>query len=282
MKTDLSKIQGQVAIVTGGGRGIGRAVALALGEANASVAVVARSVDQLDETVSLIEKAGGRALALSGDVVNLADVSRIVEEVQKTLGPVDLLVNNAGEHGPVGPIWEVDARRWWDCMSTNLLGSFLFSKAVLSGMVARRRGRIINMASNTGLRPLPYGSAYAISKTALIRLGETVAVETKEYGISVFSITPGIVRTALLEGAIGSEGGQKWLPQFRQALEEGRDLPPEYTAQMVLLLASGKADPLSGCFISVRNDIEKLVGHAEEIRHDSLYTLRLRTADGSQ
>jgi NAD(P)-dependent dehydrogenase (short-subunit alcohol dehydrogenase family) len=184
-------LAGQVAIITGGGRGIGRAMALALSKAGAAVAVVARSTDQLTETVTLIEGAGGRALPITADVTDQQAVERMVRVVGQELGPVDLLVNNAGHGGQIAPFWEIEPDEWWRCMNVNLRGPFLCARAVVPGMIARRCGRIINTASHTGLGLWPHFSAYTTSKAAVIRLSEILAAETKEYDISVFAIHPG-------------------------------------------------------------------------------------------
>jgi NAD(P)-dependent dehydrogenase (short-subunit alcohol dehydrogenase family) len=270
-------LTGQVAIVTGSGRGIVRAMALALAEAGAAVAVVARTEDQLAETVALIERAGGRALAISVDVTDQQAVEQMVREVGRQLGPVDLLVNNAGAGEPGGPLWEVDPDRWWHVLDVNLRGPFLCSRAILPSMIARRQGRIINTASGAGLKAMTYMSAYVISKTALIRLTENLAAETVEHGISVFAIHPGTVRTAMWETVLASPELDKWKPGLRRIFERGRDIAPDRAANLVAFLASGKADALSGCFISVRDDVTEMVQRAEEIQRDDLYTLRLRT-----
>ena len=133
-------LSGQVAIVTGGGRGLGRAYALRLAQAGAAVAVVARSSDQLAETVRLIELEGGRALALTADVSDRAAVQGVVAEVEERLGPVDLLVNNAGVAGPTVPAWEAEPNDWWRCLEINLGGPYLCARTVLPGMIERRRG----------------------------------------------------------------------------------------------------------------------------------------------
>jgi NAD(P)-dependent dehydrogenase (short-subunit alcohol dehydrogenase family) len=148
--TAVRTLSGQVAIVTGGGRGIGRLVAEALAGAGAAVAVTARSEDELTETVTSITRSRGTALALPGDVSDPRAATRALREVERQLGPVDLLVNNAGISGPIGPVWEVDADEWWRTFEVNLEGVFLFAHAVLPGMVARRRGRVVNMSSNAG------------------------------------------------------------------------------------------------------------------------------------
>lgn len=271
----------QIAVVTGGGRGLGRAYAQALAAAGAVVAVVARSEDQLTETVNLIEHAGGRAIALTVDVTDRSAVEQMVVEVERQLGPVDLLVNNAGSFRAAGVVWEVDPEEWWREVEVNLRGVFLCARAVLPSMIARRCGRIINVSSVVGLWPWPSASAYAISKTAVLRFSETVAAETKEHGISVFAIHPGIVRTAMTEYCRDSDEVRQRAPTiqqwFQEFFAEGRDDPPEGAVQLVLFLASGKGDALSGCFISARDDVVELVRRAEEIQQGELHTLRLRT-----
>jgi NAD(P)-dependent dehydrogenase (short-subunit alcohol dehydrogenase family) len=252
-----------------------------LASAGAAVAVVARSGDQLAETVSLIEETGGRAISFQADVTDQQAIEQMVLDVERSLGPVALLVNNAGLGGPVGRAWEVDADEWWRCIDVNLRGPFLCARAVIPRMITRRSGRVINMSSGLGLRPWTYGSAYAISKAALIRLGENLAAETKEHSISVFNIQPGFVRTAATEAMAESPDAEKWFGgMFRRALTEGKPFeasPPELAAHLVLVLASGRADALSGCFIGIGDDVVKMVSRAEEIQRDGLHTLRLRT-----
>src|SRR5215470_5527648 len=140
-------LTGQVAIVTGSGRGIGRAIAQALAQQGAAVTVTARSGEQLAETVALITAAGGRAIAVAADVTDPPAVERVVTQTEQQLGPVDLLVNNAGVMGPIGPLWEAAPEEWWHAMAIHVYGPVLYCRAVVPGMVARRRGRIINVAS---------------------------------------------------------------------------------------------------------------------------------------
>jgi len=270
-------LRGQIAIVTGGGRGIGRAIALALAKAGAAVAVVARTESQLAETVALIEQAGGRAIAFPADVTNQHAIEDALAQVEQKLGVVDLLINNAGVIRPAGPVWEVDPDIWWRCIEVNLRGQLLCARAVLPGMIARCQGRIINVSSAAGLQAVPYGSAYAISKAAVIRFTENLAPKTAEYGISVFALYPGEVRTAMTECLIESEEGQRWVPWVRQIFEAGHGVPPERAAELVVCLSSGSADALSGRFISVHDDVADMVSRAKEIQKDELYTLRLRT-----
>jgi NAD(P)-dependent dehydrogenase (short-subunit alcohol dehydrogenase family) len=270
MKADLS---GQVAFITGGGRGLGRAYAQALAAAGARVAVAARSADQLDETLALIKANGGEAAAFPLDVTNAAAVKAGVEAAEATLGPIDLLINNAGVGLPLGPVWETDPEAWWRTMEVNVRGPMLVCHAVLPGMVARRQGRIINVSSGAGNSPIPYFSAYVTSKAALTRLTEIIAAETQEYGIHVFTINPGLVLTTMTEDAF-SEDGLKWIPWLKAWFDEQRNITPEFSAQLILWLASGQGDALSGRFISRVDDLAHLMAHADEIRQRDIYNLR--------
>jgi NAD(P)-dependent dehydrogenase (short-subunit alcohol dehydrogenase family) len=276
-------LAGQVALVTGGSSGLGREISLRLAAAGASVGVMARSEDQVDKTVAEIASAGGRALSAIADVSDRGAVEKAVEAVERELGPVDLLVNNAGISGPVAPFWEADPDDWWSAVEVNLRGAALCSSAVLSGMVARKSGRIVNMASNAGVYRWPYLSAYAVSKAGMIKLTENLAVETKKHRVKLFAIDPGMIRVgmtrALLEQEIPpghpAEIIASW---FRQEMAGGREVPLARGAELVALLASGRADALSGCYLTVYDDIEALVEQAPSIKRAELYTLRLREA----
>jgi NAD(P)-dependent dehydrogenase (short-subunit alcohol dehydrogenase family) len=260
--------------VTGGGRGIGRAIAVALAQGGAAVAVLTRSSQQLAETVQGIAAAGGKALAYTADVTDRTAVEAAVAGVSRELGPNDLLVNNAGVGGPIGPLADADPEAWWRCVEVNLRGPLICSRAVLPGMLARRRGRIVNVASGAGTRAIPYLSAYVVSKAALIRLTETLAVEVHEHGVRVFAIQPGTVRTAMAESALNSVDAGRWLPWFADMFERGED-PPERAGRLVVFLASGQADGLSGRFLAAEWDCEDLAQRAGQIADTDALTLRL-------
>ena len=271
----LVRLDGQVALVTGAGRGVGRAIALALGDAGATVAVCARSKDDVTAVAGEIAGRRGHALAFRCDVTERHEVEGMVAAVQDTLGPVDLLVSNAGQFGPVGPLAATDPDEWWQALEVNLRGPVYCARAVLPGMLARGRGRIVNVSSSAGLAATPMLSAYAVSKTALYRLSENLAAETRGHGVTVFTINPGLVRTAMSEAALscGEPSVEQW---FAGAFASQQDVPADSAATLVVYLASGAADALSGRIIRASDDVAQMVARAAEIDERDLYVLRER------
>jgi 3-oxoacyl-[acyl-carrier protein] reductase len=183
------ELQGQVALVTGGGRGIGRLIARELTDAGMRVAVAARSAGQVEQTAQEID-----GLAVTADVSKQEDVEVMTATVERELGPIDLLVNNAG----VGPSrtlpWEEDPADWWRVFEINVLGPYLCCRAVLPGMVERGRGRIVNTGSGASYLPLGAPTSYGASKAALGRFGELLVRQVAEFGIAVFTTPPELAR----------------------------------------------------------------------------------------
>ncbi len=256
------------ALITGGGRGIGQSIALRLAKEGMQVAISARSADELAETVQL---SAGQILAIPCDVADPARVKAMFGEVEDKLGPVSLLVNNAGVGGPFGAAWENDPQAWWRCLEINLRGPFLCCREVMPGMIARRQGRIINMVSGAGCYAIKDMSAYVASKTALIRFSENLALEAAPHGVSVFPMRPGLVRTAMVEEA------RHQIPAIQQMLDAGKEVTLDAVADLVVFLASGKADALSGRTFSVNEDYAEVVAHSGDVLKDELYLLRMRT-----
>ena len=257
-------LAGQIAIVTGGGRGFGKAIARGLAAAGAAVTVTARSRNQLDAVAAQIEAAGGRALAIAGDVTSRADVAHVVEAAERKFGPTTVLVNNAGVTGPFGPVWTSDPDDWWDAQAVIVRGTLLFMRAVMPGMVARRAGTVINVSALGGQWFAPKLTAYAVAKSSQIRLSEHAAAEAKEHGVSVFSIEPGTVYTDMTEHTITSPDAQRWVPQmveYLKKLKEMTDPAPGLArcAEMCVQLASGRYAGLSGRFLLPSDDFDKLL-----------------------
>src|SRR5450631_3590263 len=210
--TMTKPLMDRVAIVTGAGRGFGRAIAQRFADAGARVALVARSGDQLAEVAATIAATGGIALALPGDVTRQADVERIVGAATEQLGDVTLLVNNAGTPGPFGPIGVVNPHDWWSAQQVHQLAPLLFASALIPGMRKRGGGRIINISATAAVVVAPSLSAYCVGKAAQNRLTEHIDAEGKADGIRAFSLQPGMVVTAFAEQTAASPEAQKWLP----------------------------------------------------------------------
>jgi NAD(P)-dependent dehydrogenase (short-subunit alcohol dehydrogenase family) len=269
-----------VALVTGGGRGIGRAVARALASDGYAVAVLSRTRSELEQTARDIVRAGGTAIPVVADVARTGEVARAVAQA-RALGEIDLLVNNAGVGGPIGVMWNGDPDAWWRAVEINLRGTFNCVHSVLPGMVDRGRGRIINVASDAGAYRWPLVSHYSVAKAAVIKLTENLAAETRRHGVAAFAIHPGLVRVGLTElslhgnAADGSPEAsvQAWV---RRQVDEGLAVEPERACGLVLRLASGEADELSGRYITVHDDLEDLLAQAEDIRRSDSHVLRRR------
>ena len=238
------------------------------------MAVASRSADELEATAALLRAGGVDAVGIPTDVTDETAVHNMVSAAEEKLGPIDLLINCAGVGAPFGPTWLTDSNEWWRNIEVNLKGPMLCSKAVIKGMIERRRGRIINVASGAGTVSIPYMSAYVTGKAALIRFTEVLADELRQHGVSVFAIQPGTVRTALAEELMQSEAGERWLPWFKKIFDDKRDDSSKPGEELVLYLASGKADALSGRFFAAPDAPGNLAGQADRILKDDLNVLR--------
>jgi NAD(P)-dependent dehydrogenase (short-subunit alcohol dehydrogenase family) len=271
------ELKGQVAIVTGGGRGFGQAIAQKLASQGAAVTVTSRTQSQLDETKASIEAAGGKALALAADVNSQAHWHRVVAETEAKLGPVTLLVANAALSDPAGPVYDIDPDVWQKTLDTNVMGSVRGARAVLPGMIERRKGRLIIISSGAALAATPYTSPYRVSKAALLRLAEIMALEVRDFGISVFAIHPGVINSTILDSAVRTEAGRKWVPHMAQMVESGRALTgTEQCADCCAFLASGDGDGLTGRYVSATEDFRALAARAQEVAEGELQVLRLK------
>jgi NAD(P)-dependent dehydrogenase (short-subunit alcohol dehydrogenase family) len=244
-----------------------------LGAQGFAVCVVARTATEVEETADTITSNGGRAIALRADVTDREAVERTVGAAEERLGPIDLLVNNAGRAHAIGPVWEVDPEDWWQDVEANLRSAFLCARAVLPGMLERSAGRIVNVASYVALRPTPYISGYAAAKAAVLSFTEALAASVGESGVRVFALTPGLFKSELMRYLMESEAGQHWLPGIGQG---GRWVEPERLARLIVFLASGAGDAFHGRFLHALDDLDELVARVDEIERDDLFTPRLR------
>jgi NAD(P)-dependent dehydrogenase (short-subunit alcohol dehydrogenase family) len=252
-----AELAGTVVLVTGGGRGIGRGIALELAGAGARVAVAARTKEQVETTAAEV---GG--LALEADVSDRESVERMVARVEEELGPLDLLVCNAGITLREEAAWEAEPEDWWRVFEVNVLGVYLCCRAAIPRMLARGGGRIVNVASGAAYLPGSRATAYSASKAAVHRFSETLAAQLEPHGIPVFSISPGLVRTEMTGDIFPDDA--PWTP-------------PELAPRLVRALASGRLDALAGRYLHAEHDdIDDVTRRADEIVASDLNSIRLR------
>ncbi len=247
-------ISGKAAIVTGAGRGFGRAIALALAKAGASVGLIGRTQSQLEAVCAEIEAAGGKALAVPTDVTDPGQIEAAVKAVRENFGPVATLVNNAGQAGPYGPIGNVDPMAWWRAQEIHVRAPLLFTTYVLPDMRAAGGGRIIYIVSRAGIRVEPNLSSYAIGKATAINLARHVTDGNKDYGIYVFAIQPGDAATDLASSTLADPDAQRWMPEMLEVLKEWKETSdPEPVldncGRVCVELLSGRHDELAGRYL---------------------------------
>ncbi len=268
-------LEGKTALITGGGRGIGRCIARAMADAGADLFLISRTEKELQETADLIAPSGRRVLTHRADVTQADAVHAAVTEAVGRLGRIDILVNNAGVQGPIGPLMEVSVDAWIKTIQVNLIGTFLMCRAVLPQMMARRQGKIINLSGGGATRPRPFFSAYGASKAAVVRLTETLAEELKPYRIQVNAVAPGAVLTQMTEEVLraGEQAGPSALTEARQVQQ--KQVSADRAAGLAVFLASPASDGLTGRLISaIHDDWENLPGYLEEVMASDLFTLR--------
>jgi len=264
-----------VAIVTGAARGIGRSIAEAFSAQGARVAIVDILNEQLLDTAAEMKKSGATILPVVADTTQVSQVDAAARKVEKELGPVDVLVNNAGTFSYIGPVWEADPEKWFRDVRVNLYGSFLFCRAIVGGMVERKKGYVINIVSAGGVDdPHPYSTSYATSKTGLMRLTEGLAKEVQEHGVKVFAVSPPAILTEMTGFIMNDPGGKKWRPGFGKNLLRGHK--PEVVADFIVELMSGKADHLTGRFLLPHQGFDAILERSDEIISRDLLTLRIR------
>jgi len=259
-------------LVTGAGRGIGKRLAIGFASAGAKVGLLARSKAELDLAHLEIEHAGGNALRLRADVTDFEQVSAAVERMRRDFGQVNVLVCAAGTLGPIGPFVEQAPKAWVETLQVNVLGVMNACKAVLPRMIERRSGKIIVLAGSGSANARANFAAYAASKTAVVRLVETLAEEVRDHNIQINCMWPGKTYTHMTDEILraGDRAGEK---EIEDALEIRRagGMAPEKQIQLALFLASEQSNHISGKLIHVSDDWKRLKDGS--VQPDA-YTLR--------
>ena len=250
-------------------------MAVALAASGMRVAVLGR-----DEAAvaAVADKIGGQAI-----VADVLDRTRVIDGINELVavhGPVDILVNNAGVAGTVGLAWEVDADAWWHTLEVNIRGTHNVTSAVVPGMIQAGSGRIINIVSHAGTARWPYVSDYVVSKAGVIKYGENLAAEVRRHGIAVFNFHPGILEigfTATLFDSDPQPGTVEGMlaDWFRKEIAAGHSADAEQSAALVVRLAAGDADLLTGRYLTAYDDLDELIGRADQIVESKGYTLGL-------
>ena len=276
----MYSLAGRGAIITGANQGLGLAIAEAYVRAGANVLICARAADLLEKArIQLATLAGSeqQVVAVPADVSQATDVERIVAAALQTLPNLNILVNIAGIYGPKGALEQVDWAEWVRAIEINLLGSVLMCRAVLPHFKAQRYGKIIQLSGGGATNPLPYLSAYAASKAAIVRLAETLAEEVRDDHIDVNSIAPGALNTRLLDEVLSAgpeKVGAAFYERAKKQKEQGGP-PLEKGAALAVFLGAAASDGLTGKLLSaVWDPWETLSAHAADVRQTDIYTLR--------
>ena len=271
---DTGKLEGRVALITGGGRGIGRAIAQGYAAEGARLALVSRTTDELVETARLVnELHGAEAIALVADVSKREEVDQAVGQALAHFGVIDVLVNNAGNIGPVNTVWNSDPEEWARTIAVHLMGVFYGCHAVLPSMLERGQGRIVNMSGVGG----PNTTAYDAAKTAIVNLTENLALELRDTPITVNAISPGSINTRMWEETRDLSLAIGDMATYERGVQvtSGQGASIERAAELAVFLGSDDCGSLSGRLIRAFADrFEEFPARVDEIMASEAYQLR--------
>ena len=271
------KLSNKIAIITGAGRGIGRAIAIAFAKEGAKVSLVARTISELEETAQLIEEYGSTSLVIPTDVTQPSSVASMVQETVSQYGRVDILVNNAGVPGPIGALQNNKIDDWIKTIQVNVIGPYLCCKSVVPLMTNQGGGKIINLAGAGANNAWANLSAYCTSKAGVVRMTEVLALELENKNIQVNALGPGSIHTRMWEelrnGAEAANATK--IREIGDQVLSGGGASLENPAELAVFLASDDSGKLSGRLISaVTDDFNNIAAKIPEIMESEAFTLR--------
>jgi NAD(P)-dependent dehydrogenase (short-subunit alcohol dehydrogenase family) len=251
-------LSGQVAVITGGGRGIGRAIALKFAGEGAAVVVAARTKSEIEAVAKEIINAGGRAAAVQTDAADEKQCEHLIRSSEAQFGRVDILVNNGGEYGPVKPVEEITPAEWDRVIAVHLRGAYLLTRLALPGMYARGSGVILNISSLSAKSAFAWGSPYAAAKAGMLGLTRVVAAEAARKGVRVNAICPGPVTETKMSKDLGQTladrlgvSTEEQLKGFLNTVLQGRGQTANEVADAAFFLCSGQSSAITGQSLNV-------------------------------
>ena len=264
------------ALVTGGGRGLGRAIAARLATEGRSVGLLARTAAEVEAASASIREAGGEALGLVADVLDPAAFDRAITRFIAWSGGLDTLVCAAGRLAAIGPMEAVDPDAWWLDLDTSVRGAQRSIRACLPHLRASARPSIAVLVGPGQNGPLAFATGYGAGQAALVRLVESLAIELGSDSIPIYAVNPGLVPTDLVRSLIDRPEGRRWLPRFNEAFAEGKEVGPEVVAEMVAWLADHRPPELAGRVVAAPLTPDLIEVRLDQIRDENRGVLRLR------